>query len=151
MGIIGLERIRFLIPKTCALQKFNFWLANLFFRGQCVEDAFKKAWDWILNCTRNPNIFQVGTPLVGQEVAYKHRVRSSKKEHIVKFRMRNENEVITAIGVFPMNLDEDRSIFCPETEITDGGVNHRNVELRLTKHLTSSMSQWECDVFICGC
>ena len=91
-----------------------------------------------------PNMFVEGDSSVGDRILYRQNVtRNTNQPYIVRHRLRYENQVITSISVLPLNVE----LHCPEVEVVEGGINCRDVELRLK---TSSNVFWGCKVVICG-
>ena len=111
-----------------------------------MTSAIKWAWDWIASWFRTqsePNMFMAGDPNEDDHVAYKEKViRNSSNPYTVNFTMRKADQAITAIAVFPISDD----LPSPEVEIINGGINWRNVTMRLT----TTQSRWGCEIRICG-
>ena len=79
--------------------------------------------------SNTPNVFLAGDPNLQDILVYKETVkRSSNNPFTVKFTMREEGQKISAIAVLP--ISDDRP--APEVEVIDGGINFRNVTMRLT-------------------
>ncbi|KAJ9583458.1 hypothetical protein L9F63_022200, partial [Diploptera punctata] len=115
--------------------------------GEVVSEAFRIAWNWIVNLFKeptSPNMFLAGDPSVSDQIAYKATItRTTHVPYTLEFQLKHESQTITAISVLPINRD----LQSPEVDIVEGGINWRHVKLCLSP---AEEGRWGCDIKICG-
>ncbi|KAJ9577338.1 hypothetical protein L9F63_006082 [Diploptera punctata] len=115
--------------------------------GDMVTETLKAVWEWFLNLFKKPelpNIFVAGGPKVSDQISYKYELsRTTRDPYIISHRLEHESQIITGISVLPLNKD----VQAPEVEILEGGINWRDVKLRLT---VVGEGRWACHIQICG-
>ncbi|PSN36286.1 hypothetical protein C0J52_26027 [Blattella germanica] len=117
------------------------------FADDVVTHGFTVAWkNLVQRFSRSSmqNIFMEGDPSVNDEVSYQQKVvRTSSSAYYVRHRLRHEDQIITGISVLPLSKD----LQSPEVEVVDGGINYRDVKLKLEPCYGE---QWGCDIKIFG-